>query len=466
MDRLSTGVTGLDTILNGGLISGCAYLIRGEPGQGKTTLGLHFLEAASADEPALFIGFQESDKQLKANAASIDVDVSHVTFLDLSPDEKFFTDQEKYDVFSAAEVESTPLSGSIVETVNRVKPVRVFVDSLTQLRFLAADVFQYRKEVLSMLNFLKSCGATILFSSEHSAAMPDDDLQFLADGVIWLSSGELGQILTVKKMRGSDFWRGEHQMRNGGAGLEVFPRPVPPKEEITENRFKTIATGVDKLDDILNGGLESGTITMVTGPSGVGKSTLASCIAAHSAKTFGYVSVYLFEEEVSSFEFRSKSLAIDLDTPRNKGQLNIEQVEPLRYLADEFAVKVRQEVIENDAKLVVFDSTAGFELTLANSSIKERLHALAKSLSRLNVSVLLVNETASLSGNDTISEKKISYLADNVILMNYVQNDGLRNQVIHVMKKRLSDYDRRPYLYKIGPKSINILDIHRPTGTR
>jgi len=458
MQRLSTGVSGLDQVLHGGVIAESAYLVRGGPGRGKTTLGLHFLYAGAPDDHSLFIGFQESDRQLQNNARAIGLDVSHITFLNLSPDEHFFTQQEHYDVFAASDVEQAPLSESIVEAVERLQPKRVFVDSLTQLRFLTADVFQYRKEVLSFLQYLKARNATVLFSSEHSDNTPDDDLQFLADGVISLTEDEMGAVLCVDKFRGSSFMQGCHQMRNGGAGVEVFPRPVPPVEELTENRFKAIPTGVDRLDALLGGGLESGTITMLTGPSGIGKSTLASCISAETARSEGHACIYLFEEEVSSYRHRAHNLGIDLQRAEEREAITLEQVEPMRYLADEFASKVYRDVMMHQTRLVVFDSTAGFQLTLMDESIKSRLHALAKSLARINVSVLLVNETAMLTGNPSLSEKGISYLADNIISLSYrEEGDNLVSQLI-VAKKRLSDFDRRPHRFQVGPKAVVIQD--------
>lgn len=461
MERVSTGIAGLDRILQGGFIRESAYLVRGGPGQGKTTLGLHFLSAADENEESLFIGFQESDEQLRRNAEAVGIDVSRITFLNLSPDEKFFTEEEKYDVFSAAEVEQTPLSESIVEAVERLRPSRVFIDSLTQLRYLSSDVYQYRKEVLSFLHFLKSREATIVFTSEHSEHLPDDDLQYLADGVISFTHQTMGQAIRVNKFRGSGFSRGLHQMRNSTAGVEIFPRPVPPKEELIGSTFELMSTGLPPLDKLLGGGLESGTISMVTGPSGIGKSTLASCIAAEVAKSGGHVAIYLFEEEASSFRYRATKLGIDLEHTEKENKLLLEQVEPLRYLADEFATKVYEDVINNKSRLVIFDSTAGFQMTLADESIRARLHALAKSLSRMNISVLLINETTALYGEDGLTEKGISYLADNVIVLSYIRERHTQASTINIMKKRLSDFDRRVYRFTVGPKSIDIPGVYQ-----
>lgn len=458
MKRVSTGIAGLDRILEGGLIPSSAYLLRGGPGLGKTTLGLQFLAAATAAENSLFIGFQESDERLKQNARAIGLDVSGIHFLNLTPDEQFFKEHESYDVFSSTEVEQAPIADSIVESVERLRPGRVFVDSFTQLRFLTADVFQYRKEVLSFISFLTQRGATVLFTSEHSESTPDDDLQFLADGVISLSRNVMGQELCVQKFRGSGYLKDGHQMRNGPTGVEVFPRPVPPREELVTGRFSPVSTGVESLDNLLHGGLEMGTITMITGPSGVGKSTLGSCIAAEVAQQLGHVALYLFEEEASSYLYRAGQLDIRLQSAIDAERLSLEQIEPMQYLADEFASKVYDDVMKHHTRLVVFDSTAGFQLTLLEESVQSRLHALAKSLSRINISVILINETSALYGETGISEKGISYLSDNVLALSYDRSDESRS-TIAVMKKRLSDFERKPSEYVIGPHKVQAIPM-------
>lgn len=464
-ERVSTGVDGLDEILHGGPIARSATLIRGGPGQGKTTLGLHFLAASADKEAPLFIGFQESEEQLRANAASVGLDVSGIRFLSLAPDEHFFTEQQGYDVFAAPDVEQEPLVEAVVEAVTRHAPTRVFVDSLTQLRFLSADVFQYRKQVLSFLRYLRERGATVLFSSESSAELPDDDLQFISDGVITLESGPMGSSLQVTKFRGSGFRRGPHQMRVSDRGLTVFPRPLPPLAKTTKAERLRWRSGAEELDAMLNGGLEAGTVTLITGPSGIGKSTLASMFVSQAAAAGHRAAVYLFEEEMDTYLRRSQSLQIDLRGPQRKDQIAIEQVEPMRYLADEFAMRVRQQVEDEGVELVVLDSIAGFQLTLDGEEPKARLHALAKSLARTGVSVFLINEIEAMSGQFRISERGISYLSDNVVFLRYVEVDGQLKRAIGVLKKRLSAFDTKLHEYQIARNGLVIGEpIHGLTG--
>lgn len=456
-DRLSTGIAGLDEVLCGGLVPQRSYLVRGGPGWGKTTVGLHFLTANGGADETLFIGFQESDEQLRANAAAVGLDVSNVNFLSLVPDAQFFAEQQGYDVFAAADVEQQPIVEAVVREVEAKSPARVFVDSLTQLRFLSADVFQYRKQVLSFLRFLQQRGATVLFSSEHSRELPDDDLQFMADGVFNLEGDHKGGALRVSKFRGSDFRRGEHQMRVTHGGVSVFPRPMPPATRESGGSRRLWKSGVTRIDDMLSGGFESGTISLITGPAGIGKSTLAALFVNEAARQQRRSAVYLFEEEMETYLARTAALGMNLREARGDGRVLIEQVEPMRYLADEFAMQVRRQVEEDGVELVVIDSTAGFELTLDGEDIRERMHAMSKSLARLGVSVILVNEVETLMGEFKVSEKGISYLSDNVVFLRYIEVDGELYKAIGVLKKRLSDFERRMRHFHIGkPAGINV----------
>lgn len=456
--RLSIGVEGLDHVLNGGLIAGRSYLVRGEPGRGKTTLGLHFLTADGGDR-SLYIGFQESEQQLRANAAAIGIDLAGVDILSLAPDERFFAGQEGYDVFAASEVEHGPIVDAIVARVEEQKPGRVFVDSLTQLRFLSSDLFQYRKQVLSFLRFVTDRGATVMFSSESSEELPDNDLQFIADGVIHLESSSSGAVARISKYRGSDFRRGGHHMRVTGDGLRAFPHMIPPRTDLSDTDLRQLGCGIEGLDTMLHGGLEQGTIALVTGPSGVGKSTVATAFAANAARSGSRAAMFLFEEEMAMLRHRSTKLGIPLEEALSSGRLSVEQIEPMRYLVDEFAMRVQEHVQSEGVELVVIDSISGFELAMEGESVQQRLHAFAKGLSRLGVTVVLVNETDGLTTTHHVSERDISYLSDNVIYLRYRATDGAYQKVIGVLKKRMSGFDTQARALEIAPGALRLGDV-------
>lgn len=461
--RITSGIAGLDELLAGGLIPRRRYLVRGAPGQGKTTLGLHFLTAAQPGEAVLFIGFQEPEDELRTNAASVGLDVHGVEFLSLSPDEEFFTQRQSYDVFAASDVEQEPLVDSVVEAIERIGPARVFVDSLTQLRFLSADVYQYRKQALSFLRFLTERGATVMFTSESSQHLPDDDLQFLADGVISLEVAGSGPTIAVRKYRGSRLVAGRHQFRLDVRGLRVFPRMQPPTVQVADAEPAQLTSGNAELDAMLHGGLEAGTVTLLTGPTGIGKSTLAGCFAIEAARHGRRTAMYLFEEELNTFLWRMRALGLDVDTPYQSGQLVLDQVEPLRYLVDEFTAQVRHEVEGNGIDLVVLDSVTGLELAMESTEegVGRPLHALAKALCRMGVTVILVNENEVTTSRLLVSERDISYLADNVIYFRYVQPDGSLQKVIGILKKRLTSYDNALHQFDVAPGGISIDAVSR-----
>lgn len=186
--KISSGIKGLDYILNGGYFEYNSYLIAGGPGSGKTTVCLHFLEEGDKKgEPCLFITLWEKEEQIRSNASLLGLNLKNLEFLDLSPSAEFFTELESYDIFSPAEVEREPITKAIKSKIEFLKPKRVAIDSMTQFRYLSTDVFQFRKQVLSFLRFLNESGATVLFTAEASSDAPDDDLRFLADGIIDLS---------------------------------------------------------------------------------------------------------------------------------------------------------------------------------------------------------------------------------------------------------------------------------------
>jgi circadian clock protein KaiC len=269
LTRISTGIAGLDEILHGGLVRERSYLVRGGPGTGKTTMGMHFLAAgAAAGEPVLWISLGEPETKLRQNGMAQGFDLQGVAFLDLSPNAEFFSEVETYDIFAPTDVDREPTTQKIIDKIKALKPKRVFVDSMTQFRYLSADAFQFRKQALSFLRFLSDHGATVLFTAEGSAEVPDNDLQFMCDGVLQLTFGPEGRALAVLKVRGADFRSGAHSIRLGAHGMTVFPKLIP-KTQRSEYVSEPLSSGVPELDALLHGGLERGTISIITGPSGV-----------------------------------------------------------------------------------------------------------------------------------------------------------------------------------------------------
>lgn len=465
-NRVSTGVPGLDEILRGGLIPRRAYMVRGGPGSGKTILGLHFLTwSAARGEPTLYITFGESEPEIRRNGALLGFDTSQVTFLDLSPKSKSFAeDQQEYDIFPPSEVERDPITRRIREETGALLPARVFVDGMTQLRHLTNNPFQFRKESLAFLRFLHDLGSTVMFASESNEG-PDDDLQFIADGVIQLEFNDDRRRIAVKKFRGSDFRPGFHTVALTGSGMQVFPRLLP-EDHNTDFEPSQIPFGLKEMDELTHGGIERGAITIITGPSGVGKSTLGMQFA-HAAAARGEKSVvYLFEERSDSLIRRCEGIGLPVRRFIEEGSLKLRHVEPLRFTADEFALMVRQEVEEHQTRIVMIDSVAGYRLALRDQDLVSHLHALAKYLQNMGAAVLLINEVEAITGDFRVTDVGVSYMADNIIFLRYLELRGEMAKAIGVLKKRMTDFEKTlreititGQGIKVGPKLTGLRGI-------
>lgn len=453
--RVSSGVPGLDEVMRGGLIAERSYMVRGGPGSGKTILGYHFLNwAAARGERTLAITFGESERELKRNGKALGFDMDCVSFLDLSPSSTQFAEGKQYDIFPPSDVEREPLTARIRAVSEQTQPARVFVDGMTQLRHLTNSPFQFRKEALSFLRFLCALGSTVLFTSESSEG-PDDDLQFIADAVINLMFEEGRRSLAVAKFRGSDFRPGSHTLRLTGDGMKVFPRLLP-EEFAVEFEPEPIPFGVQELDALMHGGIERGTITIITGPSGVGKSTFGMQFVLAASRQGERCAVYLFEEWRESLLRRCEAVNIPVRGMLDKDTLSVVHVEPLQFTADEFALMVRREVEERKARVVMIDSVAGYRLSLRDQDLVAHLHALAKYLQNMGVVVLLINEVEGITGDFRLTDVGVSYMADNIIFMRYLEVDGAITKALGVLKKRLSDFEKTLRQVDITAKGFEV----------
>ncbi|MEM5946935.1 ATPase domain-containing protein [Spirochaetia bacterium 38H-sp] len=460
ISRISSGIPGLDKILYGGFPSCGAYLLRGGPGTGKTTLGMHFLsEGIRQGESVLFITLEEPAEQLKKHYGRMGFPVDDMPVLDISPGVEFFAEKQSYDIFSAAEVERDPITSSIIKRIEELKPVRVFLDPVTQLRFLATETYQFWKQILSFIRYLKEKNATIVFTSEAGSDMPDDDLQFLSDGIIELIVDKNDvKNLRIKKLRGSDFISGRHGYRLGASGMQVFPVAhidvIDKDSKIAD--FSVISTGIAELDSILGGGIERGTVSLISGPSGVGKTTLGIQLASAWASYGISTAYYSFEEEVEMIAHRASRVGISVDTLSSKHDFILEKIESLSYTAEEFFCKVEQDIKENSIGLVVIDSSRGYSLSVKNGDVITSLHALCKSLQKKGVSVIIMEETADITGTFSATSTNNSYLADIILFIRYFEANAMLRKAIGVLKKRTGDFEKFLREFEITSSGIKI----------
>lgn len=443
-------------MLLGGLIREQAYILKGGPGTGKTTVGMHFLVAGVAhQEKSLYITLGEPEPQIRRNAKRIGLDLQGITILDLSPTSKFFTEVQTYDIFSPADVEAAPTSQKIIEQIEALQPQRVFIDSITQLRYLSTDEFQFHKQILAFSRFLTEQRATVVFASEGTSQAPDDGLQFVSDGVIHLKSQNNIRFIEVTKFRGSNFQSGAHVFCLTASGMAVFPK-LKPAQSKREFEPELLSSGIPELDELLHGGLERGTVTVVTGPTGVGKTTFAMQFMKEAAGRGERSVVYTFEESHEMLLQRCESINIPIQSMIKHSTLNVVEVEALSLTADELAQQIREEVEEKNARIIMIDSVSSYKLSIQGGDLTQHIHALCKYLTNMGVMVILINEIEAITGEFRATENGISYLADNIVFLRHLEIQGQLRKAIGVLKKRLSSYENTMREFQITVYGVKV----------
>ena len=447
--RLSTGIAGLDDILHGGLAKGFLYLIEGSPGAGKTTLALQFLIAgAKKGEKGLYISLAESEAELRHVAASHGMNLDNVEICKISPPEIAGESGKQYTVFQPAEVELSDVLETILAKVQELKPSRIIIDSMSELRMLARDSLRYRRQVLSLKQFFEGRDCTTLLLDERFGNKNENQVQTIAHGVLCMevlqrSYGITRRRLEVLKIRASSFREGYHDYVIVKGGVVVFPRLVSGEHRAVSVMAENLPSGVKELDDLFNGGVQRGTSTLIVGPAGCGKSTMCTQFVMQAAKRGERSAIFTFDETRQSFRVRSRGLGMDLDQYLENDLIHLEQVDPAELSPGEFIYRIRRGVEDKRWRIVVIDSLNG----LMNSMNEEhglsvQLHELLAYLNQVGVASFLVMAQYGLLGGAMTSPADVSYLADNVLLLRYFEALGEVRQAISVVKRRSGPHER------------------------
>ncbi len=285
---LSTGVTGLDRILSGGLTPNRLYLVEGILGAGKTTLALQFLRSGAANgESVLYVTLSETEEELRAVAHSHGWDLAGVQIREVIASEDSLQSEQNYTIFHPSEVELSATTQAILEQVSIVNPTRIVFDSLSELRLLAGNPLRYRRQVLALTQFFAGRHCTVMLLDDRTQSEHDLQVQSIAHGVILLEQtypeyGAERRRVRIVKYRGVSFMGGYHDFRIQRGGLQVFERIVAhDSHDVPERGW--LSSGIDDLDTLLGGGIESGTSTLVVGAAGTGKSTISAAFATAAA---------------------------------------------------------------------------------------------------------------------------------------------------------------------------------------
>jgi circadian clock protein KaiC len=444
----STGIEGLDNILHGGLMPNRLYLIEGVPGSGKTTMGLQYvLEGARRGEPVLYVTLSETEEELRTVAAAHGWSLQGVSIHELIPSEATLQSDEQYTMFHPSEVELNEATQTILSEVERCKPRRVVFDSLSEVRLLAGSALRYRRQILALTRHFAGKRCTVLLLDDLTAVDRDLQMQSIAHGVILLDQlnleyGTDRRRLRVIKYRGTAFRGGFHDYLIRRGGLEVFPRLVAAEHRRSPDGQK-LPSGIEELDGLLGGGVETGTSTLIVGAPGTGKSSLASQFVAAAAERGKRAAMFIFDESLQTLLSRSAGLGADLQKHLNTGRLTIQPIDPAELSPGEFAHAIRKAVEQDRAGVVVIDSLNGYMNAMPDERfLVIQLHELLSYLGQRGVATLIVAAHQGLIGTQMSSPIDATYLADAVILLRYFEAAGEVRQAISVIKKRGGEHER------------------------
>lgn len=457
----STGVAGLDTVLAGGLAPDRLYLVEGVPGTGKTTLALQFLmEGVRLGEPVLYMALAESEVELRGAALSHGWDLAGVGIEEVAPSDDMLDPDRQYTIFHPSEIELAATNQRILAAIEKHRPARLVLDSLSELQLLAENPLRYRRQVVALKQYLASRHCTTMLIDDRSAL--DDGLQVrsVAHCVISLELqnqdyGNDRRRVRVVKYRGMAFRGGAHDYKIARSGVVVYPRLVAADSR-SDASHASLSSGVEELDAMIGGGLEEGMSTLISGPAGSGKSTLAAQFV-HAATLRGEpCAMFLFEEARSKLLNRTDGVGMRLREALQNGLLSAQQIDPAELTPGEFAQAV-VDAAENGARVIVIDSLNGYMNAVPDERFQSTyLHELLNYLSQRGVATLLVGIQQNMIGPATTTSVDASYLADSVIMLRYYETEGEVRQAISVFKKRGSAHERSIRRFEIGPQGIGI----------
>lgn len=451
------GVPGLDEILGGGLPRHQMYFVQGDPGAGKTTLSFQFLlEGVRRGEKALYVTLSASAQDLKRVARSHGW---NLTGIDIH--EQFKIDSlSDTTIFRAADVELGKTVKAILDAIDLHQPERVVIDSLGEIRLLSDSLLRYRKQLLMMKEFFRDRSITALVLDDRSIGSRESEIQGLAEGVIVLTVsaplyGDTRRSIEVVKLRGVGFRSGCHDFTIVKGGLNVFPRLGSSQHMISRDE-RAMKSGVDSIDALVGGGLERGSATLIMGPAGVGKSSLAMQFAATAAASGERVSFFIFEEHHSVFVKRSSSLGFDVGRLSREGNLIIQQIDPAEMSPGEFAYAVRTAVETKGSSMVVIDSLNGYFNAMPEQHfLTLHLHELLSYLTDAAVTTIVIVSQHGAVGQVS-SPVDVSYLADSVVLLRYYETRGAFGRAISMLKKRTSAHEQTVREYHLTSTGVRV----------
>jgi len=463
-DLVRSGVPGLDYLLGGGFPAHRIYLIHGPTGSGKTTLGAQFaMEGAIARETTLYVTLAESHEEMLQVAASHGWDFDGVTLYSPQATAEGDVLKDQYTLFHPGEVELTDLITRITGEIGKLKPARVVIDSLADIRLMARDPLILLRQMRLLRSTLTEMHSTVLLLNNRTTGRDrSGSLETFAHGIIELEYsdrlyGAMRRCISIVKLRGAPHVTGRHDAKLTTGGLTVFPRLIPEGSDCDEAESELISSGSPELDRLCGGGLESGSSVMIIGSAGTGKSTVAAQFALAAAERGECSSLFLFDETDRSCRLRWDGMNMPLGVHVDKGVIETCAVDPTEVSPGEFCHLVRTSVERRATRIVVIDSLSGYMQVMPESRFMEvHLFELLKYLNSRGVLSILIVTQHGILGSALESPIDVSYLIDTIMLMRYFEAGGEVHKAVSIVKKRLGRHERTIRECEVGPHGLRV----------
>ncbi len=462
-DSVATGIPGLDYLLRGGLPAHRIHLVEGHPGAGKTTFGMQFLlDGLKHGESCMYITLSETEDELRANAASHGWSLDGIHIQELQAAENL-RPEEQYTLFHPAEIELGDLVRSVFEAVEKFKPARAVLDSVSDMRLLARDSLRYRRQILGLKQFFVGRGCTLLLLNENAANDADPHIQSLSHGVIRLEHavqdfGVVRRRLQISKLRGVSYVGGYHDFGIQTGGIRVFPR-LENRRQSRPLPKDTLKSGIKEVDSLLGTGVPMGTCTLILGPSGVGKSTLTAQYLSAAASKGICSAAFLFDEQRVTFLNRGDMLGMNISQHARDNLIRIAKIEPGSMSPGEFSHSVRKAVEDDGVRVVLIDSLTGYLTAIPErEAAVVRLHELTSYLASAGVATFLTVAQQGMLGQSMVSPIDVSYIADTIFMMRFFEAEGKVHKALSVVKKRTGLHETSIREFAIKDNRIKVGD--------